>query len=158
MHLPRSAAVLALVLVASAARAALGGYATELAADATQLHARVMSAQVQVSTAGGAAFTRHQMTLPAGGHAVEFVDTGGYVFAVSWAAPLMPDLSMLLGSYKASLDAAQQAPRAVRSPRLLRADTGDWVLVSSGHLRAYQGYSYLRSRLPAGFDLNELAP
>ncbi len=157
MQLARCAATLALVLVAGAARAALGGYATELPTDAARLHARALSAQVQ-RTASGPAFTRHQIALPAGGQAVEFVDAGGKVFAVSWASPLMPDLSVLLGGYKASLDSAHQAPHAVRSPRLLRADTGDWVLVSSGHLRAYQGYSYLRSRLPAGFDLNELAP
>ncbi|OOG54825.1 DUF2844 domain-containing protein [Polaromonas sp. C04] len=157
MHLPRSAATLALVLATGAARAALGGHATDVPADATRLQARAFSAQTRAGTATGAAFTRHQITLPAGGSAVEFVDASGNVFAVSWAAPIMPDLSVLLGSYKASLDTAQQAPHTLRSPRLLQADDGDWVLVSTGHLRAYSGYSYLRSRLPAGFDLQELA-
>lgn len=157
MHLPRTAAALAIVLATGAARAALGGHATDVPADATRLQARALSAQTRAGTATGPAFTRNQIALPAGGSAVEFVDAGGNVFAVSWEAPIMPDLSVLLGSYKARLDAAQQAPRALRSPRLLQADNGDWVLVSTGHLRAYRGYSYLRSRLPAGFDLQELS-
>ncbi|MDR3395216.1 MAG: DUF2844 domain-containing protein [Parasulfuritortus sp.] len=157
MYLPRSAAAVAFVLATGAARAALGGHATDLSADATRLKAHALSAQTRAGTASGAAFTRQSMALPAGGSAVEFVDASGNVFAVSWAAPVMPDLSVLLGSYKARLDAAQQAPHTLRSPRLLQADDGDWVLVSSGHLRAYKGYSYLRSRLPAGFDLQELS-
>ena len=158
MDLLRSAATLALVLVAGTARAALGGYASDLPADAVRMHARALSAQIPTGAASGVAFGRRQITLAAGSTAVEFVDADGKVFAVSWASPVMPDLSVLLGSYKASLDAAQRAPHAVRSPRLLRASSGDWVLVSSGHLRAFQGYSYLRSGLPAGFDLKELAP
>ena len=77
--------------------------------------------------------------MPSGGSAVEFVDTHGTVFAVSWQAPIMPDLSVLLGHYKVRLDAAQQASHTMRSPRRLQANNGDWVIVSTGHLRAFQG-------------------
>lgn len=156
MHTFRPIAALTLLLVAGAARAGLGGTGADIATDAARLHAWPLAAQASARSQAGTSFTRHPIALPSGGTAVEFVDAAGAVFAVSWTAPILPDLSVLLGSYKTNLDAVQQARRTLRSPRMLQADNGDWVVVSTGHLRAFQGYSYLRSKMPAGFDLQQL--
>ena len=127
-------------------------------ADARAMHARSFSTVLNASASTSLPYSSHRIVLPDGGVATEFANTDGFVFAVSWAAPTMPDLASLLGAYKPSLDRAQVAQRSsrIRSPRLLNATAGDWTIVSSGHLRAYSGYSYLSSRLPAGFDLATL--
>lgn len=149
-----------LCIACSAAQAGLGGSisAQGPVADAKAMSARSFSTVLAASTSTSSSYSTHKIALPDGGVATEFANAGGFVFAVSWSAPTMPDLTALLGSYKAQLDkaqAAQQASRA-RSPRLLNATSGDWTIVSGGHLRAYSGYSYLSSRLPAGFDLAKL--
>lgn len=153
----RNSVALALLCGAAAARAGLGGTVADLNGDAALLRARALAAPLALRSAVGASFSRHQILLAGGGSAVEFADANGQVFAVAWSAPVMPDLAVLLGSYKAELDAAQQQPAGPRSLHQLRANSGDWVIVSGGHLRGFHGYSYLRSALPAGFDLGELA-
>jgi hypothetical protein len=151
------------LLLCTAAHAALGGHVGDVAGDATIMHARSLTALNRQ----GLSYTREQIALPGGGTATEYVDGGGNVFAVSWSAPVIPDLSVLLGSYKANFDSAQLAARdphagnravRLRSPRTFQADNGEWVVFSAGHLRSFHGYSYLRSQLPAGFSVTELAP
>lgn len=149
------------LLLCTAAYAALGGHVADVTSDAANLHARSLMALSRQ----GLSYTRQQIALPGGGTATEYVDGRGNVFAVSWSAPVIPDLSVLLGSYKADFDAAQVAARdqsagngvvRLRSPRTFQADNGEWVVFSTGHLRSFSGYSYLRSRLPAGFNLTAL--
>jgi hypothetical protein len=151
------------LLLCTAASAALGGHFADVAGDATAMHARSLTALSR----SGLGYTREQIALPGGGTATEYVDGSGNVFAVSWSAPVIPDLSVLLGSYKADFDSAQMAARGrpagngavrLRSPRTFQADNGEWVVFSAGHLRSFHGYSYLRSRLPAGFSLTALTP
>ncbi len=151
------------LLLCAAAHAALGGHVGDVAGDAMTMHARSLTALSR----SGLGYTREQLALPGGGTATEYVDSGGSVFAVSWSAPVIPDLSVLLGSYKADFDSAQVAARGQqagngavrsRSPRSFQADNGEWVVFSAGHLRDFHGYSYLRSRLPAGFSVTDLAP
>ena len=149
------------LLLCSASHAALGGHFGDLAGDASALQARSLSALRRP----GMSYTQEQIALPGGGTATEFVDGGGKVFAVSWSAPVIPDISILLGSYKSDYDSAQIAARdqhagrgarRLRSPGMFQADNGEWVVFSAGHLRSFYGYSYLRSRLPAGFSLTQL--
>lgn len=148
-------------LFSSGAQAGLGGTiptAKGPVEDARSMHARSFSTLSTAAGSTSSSYSAHQIILPDGGIATEFSDAGGFVFAVSWAAPTMPDLASLLGVYKPLLDRAQQRQQAsqIRSPRLLNAASGDWTIVSSGHLRAYSGYSFLSSRLPTGFDLAKL--
>lgn len=107
-----------------------------------------------------AAFSRNETLLDSGGKITEFSDSSGTIFAVAWDAPTMPDLSALLGSYKTSWIESQRAardnPHKHLSARHFSASSGDWFIVSTGHLRAYRGYSWLRSAVPPGFDLAEL--
>lgn len=158
----RSIILASLLCICSAgAQAGLGGTISPAqgpVADAKAMSARSFSTVLAASSSQSSSYSSHKISLPDGGVATEFADANGFVFAVSWASPTMPDLASLLGSYKASLDRAQVAQQAsrVRSPRLLNTTSGDWTIVSSGHLRAYSGYSYLSSRLPSGFDLATL--
>lgn len=148
-------------LCSSDSHAGLGGIITTAKGpleDAKSMHARSFSTLSNASGSTSSSYSVHQIALPDGGIATEFSDAGGFVFAVSWAAPTMPDLASLLGAYKPLLDRAQQRQQSsrIRSMRLLNATSGDWTIISSGHLRAYSGYSFLSSRLPAGFDLAKL--
>ena len=69
----------------------------------------------------------------------------------------MPNLSTLLSTHKANFDLAQsQQNSKIRSPRHFSAQIGDMNVVSTGHLRAYQGYAFLSTMLPQGFDQGEL--
>ncbi len=141
--------------------AALGGQLESVASDASRMHAQRLVQRTDLATPTGTSFTRHEIILADGGTAVEFVDTQGRVFAVRWNAPTMPDLDTLLGAFKVDMDRAQAAghrPDAgrVRSSRSLRTSSGGWTLVSTGHLRAFRGMSYLEAWLPMGFDLKEL--
>ena len=138
------------------AHAALGGLSGSLTSEAQTLRATALAVR-PLSTAT-TAYHRHDLALLDGGRASEFVDANGHVFAVSWQAPTMPELSTLLGSYRSSLDKAQTPQEGMgRAPRQINFRDGDCVLVSTGRMRAYQGHAYLASQLPAGFDLKELS-
>jgi hypothetical protein len=156
MRLTQLLGALALASFSLCSHAALGGKAQAVAIDAQAPRAISLAAS---PAATGGNFVRHAIPLADGGTAVEFVDENGMVFAVSWASPTMPDMNALLGTYRGALERAQQARLGkVRSPRMLSASEGDWTIVSTGHLRAFRGYSYLRSQLPQGFDIKQLAP
>ena len=107
-----------------------------------------------------APFFRNETLLDGGGLITEFSDSSGTIFAITWDTPAMPDLSALLGAYKKPWLDAQRNSHANSgrnlSARHFSASTGDWSIVSTGHLRAYRGYSWLRSAVPPGFDLAEL--
>ncbi|TBR75771.1 MAG: DUF2844 domain-containing protein [Burkholderiaceae bacterium] len=76
----------------------------------------------------------------------------------------MPDLSVLLGTYKANFDAAQVAARQpgpdgvrVRGGGVFQSGNGDWTVVSFVQPHGAHGYSYLTSKLPDAFDLRILS-
>ncbi|MEJ2009185.1 MAG: DUF2844 domain-containing protein, partial [Acidobacteriota bacterium] len=77
----------------------------------------------------------------------EYVSPAGLVFGVAWQGPTMPDLRQLLGSHFAQLQQAAQSRRHRGGP--LVVETKDFVLVSSGHMRAFHGVAYVPSLLPA---------
>jgi hypothetical protein len=127
----------------SVARAGLGGDTASIVADAAQLHGVVQpptpapSGMVAITADNG--ITVH-----------EFLDTGGRVYAVNWSGPALPDLKGLLGGYFTAYTAVLSAlPNAGRQ-RTIRVVTADLVVLSGGHLRAYNGLAYLPSRVPAG--------
>jgi hypothetical protein len=76
----------------------------------------------------------------------EYVSPAGMVFGVSWQGPTVPDLSLLLGSYFAQFQQAAQT--ASHRRQALRVRTGELVVESSGHLRAFRGRAYVPSLLP----------
>jgi hypothetical protein len=156
------AAALGVCATAPDANAALGARA-ETGEAIRGLHALAMMPRV------GAMYTRRTTSTPEGGSATEFVDATGVVFAVAWEGPIAPNLQQLLGVSAHEFKAAQQ--RQMRQQlqaasgdampadlRAMRVDDGDLVAQFAGRPRAFRGFAYLRSALPASFDVRQLAP
>ena len=81
----------------------------------------------------------------------EYVDGSGNVFAVGWDGPVLPDFERLLGSHFAAYQAAMQTAR-----RGVGIHSADLVLESGGMMRAFTGRAYLPSRLPSGFNAQDI--
>lgn len=136
-----------LLLVAPAAWAALDSAPdTDIATEAQRTPA---------VTAAGVAYARVHRTLRSGVGVDEFVDAGGRVFALAWSGPFKPDLKRLLGRHFEPFR-ARGAERRGGPHSHLAVETGEAVVVSEGHMGAFEGRAWLPSRLPAGFDTQEM--
>jgi hypothetical protein len=78
------------------------------------------------------------------------------VFAVSWTAPVLPDLHRLLGSYFNEYTTALAALNRPGLRRSVRIASSGLVVESAGHLRAYAGRAYLPAFVPAGVQWADL--
>lgn len=136
-------------LLATAARAALGGPESAVAADAAALGGVVDATPLQ-------RYDLFEITAPGGLRVREFAMPGGRVFAVSWAGPVVPDLRLLLGEH---YGAYRKAFAAVTRPGLERslaiAQQG-LAIEFDGHLRGYAGRAYLPALIPSGVPAGEL--
>lgn len=143
--------------VVSAAYASLGAKPSQFSASqfsTSQLRqgARSLAAS---DSANPANYTVTTTTLDSGTVVREYADTAGFVFAVSWSGPFLPDLRALLGEHFSTMN--QQAashPKAGRSQ--LTVDTPDVVIVSNGHMRAFSGKAWIPGALPAGFSTDSI--
>lgn len=104
--------------------------------------------------AGGAAYTMHELTTPAGTVIRQFAAVDGRVFAVSWSGPTKPDLRELLGTYFDDFSAPRNS--ASHGHAQQRLENADLVVQSGGRMRAFSGRAYLPSKLPAGVLINDL--
>jgi hypothetical protein len=129
--------------------AGLGGDAAGVLTDAAELRGAVSSASQQQ-------FDVQEITADSGMRVREFLNQSGVVFAVSWSAPVMPDLQPLLGAHYAAYCAALAALTHAGLHRSVRIASSDLVIESGGHLRAYVGRAYLPALIPAGVALTEL--
>lgn len=75
----------------------------------------------------------------------QYVNNDGYVFAVSWAGPVKPNLASLLGQYHEKLDGAVGRTS-------LRIQDSDIVIQSQGRLRHFSGFAYLPKITPVNFN------
>jgi hypothetical protein len=117
----------------------------------------VPAARVQrtaATTSAGVPYTDISRTLKSGTVVHEYVDASGAVFAVSWSGPFKPNLKRLLGRHFDRFVQGNGTRPANRSR--VDVDTGDLVVQSSGHMGAFEGHAWLQSRLPAGFDPQEM--
>jgi hypothetical protein len=96
----------------------------------------------------------HEIQLPSGTVLREFAAIGGNVFAVAWSGPAIPDLRQALGRYFDVYLAAAQAKQGTR--RHLLIQQSEFVMQSSGHMRAFSGRAYLPQALPAGASVDEI--
>jgi hypothetical protein len=102
------------------------------------------------TTASGAPYTRLESQLPNGTMVHEYVDAGGAVFAVTWTGPFQPDVKSLLGPwFEVYTTQAQQRKGAGHVQQAVQS--GDLVVVATGHMGAFAGQAWLSSRLPSGF-------
>lgn len=132
-----------------AALASLGGDAASIETDAAALRGTP-------STRSSPAYTVREIAGESSVSVHEFTNNRGVVFAVSWSAPVIPDLRLLLGSYFGRYTDMLARLRQAGGHRSVRIDSPDLVVESSGHLRAYRGLAYLPSEVPAGVTATEL--
>ncbi|MFM0291946.1 MULTISPECIES: DUF2844 domain-containing protein [Paraburkholderia] len=126
-----------------AAHATLGQNVSTVDSDQSRLRAVAHTATTQ------SAYSVHLMTLPSGTLVREYVAPNGIVFGVAWEGPTLPDLKSMLGT---SFDAYVSAA-ATRRGTPLAVSSGDLVVYSGGHLRAFAGHAYLPPAVPAGVDV-----
>jgi hypothetical protein len=120
---------------------ALGAGEESVAADQTRFRAerRVITARD---------YNVHEISRGDGTLIREYVSPAGNVFGVSWKGPTIPDLSQLLGSSFAEF--RDRVPKGPAHRRAAVVRSGDLVVESTGHMRAFYGRAYLNSMLPSG--------
>ena len=96
----------------------------------------------------------HEIQLPSGTVLREFAAAGGNVFAVAWSGPAIPDLRQALGRYFDVYVTAAQAKQG--GHRHLQIEQSEFVMQSSGHMRAFSGRAYLPQALPPGVTAGEI--
>jgi hypothetical protein len=127
--------------------AALGEPESTAKDDAQRLEASIKSTD-------RANYRVHEIQLPSGTVLREFAALGGNVFAVAWSGPAIPNLRQALGRYFDVYVAAAKASHTGHNH--LQIQQGDFVMQSSGHMRAFTGRAYLPQALPAGTSVEEL--
>ena len=105
-------------------------------------------------TAAGVTYTDITRTLHSGTVVHEFVDADGQVFAVTWSGPFKPDLKHLLGRHFDRLQDGGGTRNADRAH--VDVKDSDLVVQSGGHMGAFEGKAWVPTRLPAGFDTQEM--
>lgn len=133
------AVLFAMLLGATPGWAVLGEYENSVTSDQ-----QVMRGQLR--TVAGQGYSLHQITAAGGAVVKEYVSPAGRVFGISWQGPAMPNLQQLLGSYFSEFQQAARRQARRRGPVVLRTDKV--VIVSAGHMRAFQGSAYVPSLLP----------
>ncbi len=119
--------------------AVLGGYQNSVGADQKAMRGQLQS----VSRPG---YSLHEIKAADGAVVREYVSPDGMVFGVSWRAPVMPNLTQLLGSYITDFRQASNRRMRHRGPLIVRTDRV--VIESGGHMRAFQGRAYVPSLMP----------
>jgi hypothetical protein len=139
------------LVAALAAACFVSGSWAELGAAPSRWPAQAAAPRLNNVSTASATYTVVQRQLDSGTTVSEFVDGSGTVFAVSWSGPFLPDLKELLGVHFQTM-ASPGAGQGSQRSRLAVQDAGA-VIVSEGHMGAFEGRAWLPSRLPAGFDV-----
>ena len=126
-----------------------------LGGDASSVTTDVAKMKGQARSAPGSGYTVSQITLPSGTVVNEYVSAEGKVFAVTWKGASVPDLSQTLGLYFEEYKAAASStPHA--GHHHLTVQQPDLVVVTGGHMRAWNGKAYVPSLLPPNFSLDDI--
>jgi Protein of unknown function (DUF2844) len=149
LHVTCSALALTLVTpwISAVAWAHLGGDVASVQADTAALRA-------QIRTTPTMQYDVHEISHD-GLVVHEYSTRQGQVFAVTWQGPFKPDLRQLLGGYFAAFQSATSQPRA-GSHRAFALSRPDLVVVSTGHMRAFQGFAYIPALVPGGVSVQQL--
>jgi uncharacterized protein DUF2844 len=123
------------------ARAALGGTADSVEADRVSMKGLTRPAPTT-------ALQKQELQLPSGTVVTEYLRSDGVVYAVTWRGPSLPNLRQILGDYFANYQDAARQP--VVRHRLVRVESPNIVIESSGKMRAFVGRAWVPSMLPSG--------
>ena len=140
---------LALTWFASPASARLGGDYASVSDDSAKLKGQLVSTAMLN-------YDRHDITTSSGSVIHEYLSRAGKVFAVTWQAPLPPDLHQLFGDYFEPFRSAAAAQSRPGGHHQLSIAQSDFVVQASGHLRAFQGKAYVPSLVPPGVTVADL--
>jgi hypothetical protein len=122
------------------ARATLGGDVASVEANQQRLGA---SRQIAKLASG----ERHDLALPSGTRVREYVSPSGFVYAIDWRGPRVPDLRELLGSSFAQLERADTRKEGLHRMTLTGSDL---EVRSSGHRGWFAGRAWVPSLVPPG--------
>jgi hypothetical protein len=131
------------------ARAHLGGDVASVQLDSQVMHAPLRSTATQQ-------YDLHEIASGPNVMVREYVAPSGKVFAVTWQAPVMPNLRQLLGNYFDTYVAAASATPRPGGHRHVAVVRDDLVVYSAGHVRAFHGKAYIPALLPAGVSIADL--
>lgn len=123
------------------ARAALGGNSASIETDRVAMKGLTRPAAAD-------ALQKEELQLPTGTVVTEYLTADGAVYAVTWHGPALPNLRQLLGNYFAHYQTAARQPM-VRH-RVVRMNSPDIVVESTGKMRAFNGRAWVPALLPAG--------
>jgi hypothetical protein len=123
------------------ARAALGAGSDSVESDRV-----VMKGLTRPVPAG--ALQKQELLLPSGTVVTEYLNGSGAVYAVAWHGPSLPNLHQILGNYFVNYQSAARQP--VVRHRLVRVNSPDIVIESSGKMRAFVGRAWVPALLPSG--------
>jgi hypothetical protein len=135
-----------LLAIAPLSRAELGGRVDSIVADRVAMKATLR----QIPSTQ---FTIHEITTPSGIQVREYSSPAGIVFAVTWKGAMIPDLKQLLGTYFSTFQQAG-AQHTGHGPLLISRP--DFVMQSSGHMRAFAGMAYAPALVPSGVSVTDL--
>lgn len=97
------------------------------------------------------------VSLASGAVIKEFSGPDGLVFAVSWRGPVLPDLSVLLGSYYATFNQANEEARASGRRGSPLSIARDGLVVQAGGRSPHLfGYAYIAHLVPAGIQIKDV--
>jgi hypothetical protein len=146
------ATAVAAAIIPYVANAGLGEPESSASADAAVLHGSSKSTDIKSTDMSN--YRVHSIELPSGTVVREYATLSGTVFAVAWSGPAVPNLQQTLGSYYATFLSGAKASRTGHHHLEIRRD--NFVMQSSGHMRAFTGRAYVPQAIPAGVSLDEL--
>jgi outer membrane biogenesis lipoprotein LolB len=138
--LRQCAALMTFLLITCTAHSHLGGNEASVHADGDAWQAKPVATR-------GKLHTVWTHTTTEGIRIRQYVADTGFVFAVGWDGPLLPDLERLLGAHFAAYHLAVQQRK-----RNVRVETPSLWLESAGKMRALVGRAYLPDQLPMGIN------
>jgi hypothetical protein len=142
------ASVVSCVLMVTPAHAVLGERVASVDADQERF-----AGTRQVAALPQLGVQVHSVLRADGSGVHEYVGSDGIVFAITWHTRVKPDLRPLLGSHAGAYEEA--ARRASATPGIRHhavLEQADLVVEASGHLNAFVGRAYLKSRMPSGMS------
>jgi hypothetical protein len=109
------------------------------------------------AVAQNALFTVHESQLDNGTLVREYANTAGFVFAVSWRGPVLPNLSELLGDYFSIFKQQVDQARAMgKRGGPVSLEGADLVVRSNGRMRSFMGHAYAPALIPAGVTIQDV--
>jgi hypothetical protein len=83
----------------------------------------------------------------------------GWIFAVSWEGPVLPDLNELLGEYFTTfMKGVKQDHQSGRRGSPLHLASNGLVVSSTGRMRHFLGSAYAPTLVPAGLEITDVLP